>query len=72
VLPRWAAGLLAVTALVTPAAALVPHAIQRLVAIPMGIALIGLGLPLSFGRSADVSKGGFGSDLRQPHQIVSP
>ena len=29
VLPRWPAGLLAVAALLTPAAALLPHAIQR-------------------------------------------
>ena len=72
VLPRWAAGLLAVTALVTPAAALVPHQIQRLVAIPMGIALIGLGLPLCFGRGADVPKGGFASGLQPPQRIVSP
>jgi hypothetical protein len=43
VFPRWAAGLLAFTALVTPAAALLPHAIQRLVAIPMGIAFVALG-----------------------------
>jgi len=71
VLPRWAAGLLAVTALVTPAAALVPHAIQRLVAIPMGIALIGLGLPLWLGRSADVAKGSLHSALHQPQHLVS-
>ena len=46
VLPRWAGMLWAVTALVTPAAALLPHAIQRLAAVPMGITLIWLGLAL--------------------------
>jgi hypothetical protein len=48
VLPRVPAGLLAVTALLTPAAALLPHAIQRYAAIPMGIAFIWLGLALWF------------------------
>jgi hypothetical protein len=46
VLPRWPAILLAVTAVVTPAAALLPHAIQRYAAVPMGIALIWLGYSL--------------------------
>jgi hypothetical protein len=43
VLPHWPAILLAVTALVTPAAVLLPHAVQRLAAIPMGVALAWLG-----------------------------
>lgn len=46
VLPKWPAGLLALTALVTPAAALLPHQFQRYVAIPMGISLIWLGYAL--------------------------
>jgi hypothetical protein len=46
ILPRWPAGLLAVAAVVTPAAALLPHAIQRLAAIPVGIALAWLGYAL--------------------------
>lgn len=46
VLPRWPALLLAATAVVTPFAALVPHATQRYVAIPMGIAFIWLGYAL--------------------------
>jgi hypothetical protein len=46
ILPRWAAALLALTAVVTPAAALLPHATQRLVAIPMGIAVAWLGYGL--------------------------
>ena len=46
VLPRWPAMLLALAAIITPAAALLPHAIQRYAAIPMGIALIWLGYAL--------------------------
>ena len=46
ILPRWAAGLLAVAAALTPAAALLPHDIQRLAAIPVGIALAWLGYAL--------------------------
>lgn len=45
-LPRWPAILLTVTAALTPAAALLPHDIQRLAAVPMGIALFWLGLAL--------------------------
>jgi hypothetical protein len=46
VLPRWPAGMLAVTAILTPAAALFPHEIQRFAAIPMGIAIAWLGYVL--------------------------
>jgi hypothetical protein len=46
VLPRWPAALLAVAAALTPAAALLPHAIQRLAAIPVGLALAWLGYAL--------------------------
>ena len=47
VLPRWPAGLLAIVALLTPAAALLPHATQRLAAgMPMGIAMAWLGYAL--------------------------
>src|SRR5215217_6229346 len=46
ILPRWAGGLLAVTAALTPLAVLLPHAIQRLAAIPMGLALARLGYAL--------------------------
>jgi hypothetical protein len=46
VLPRWPAGLLAVVAVLTPTAALLPHAIQRLAAVPMGLALAWLGYSL--------------------------
>jgi hypothetical protein len=46
VLPRWPAGLLTVTAILTPAAALFPHEIQRFAAMPMGIAIAWLGYAL--------------------------
>ncbi|MBI5824082.1 MAG: hypothetical protein HZB18_08655 [Chloroflexi bacterium] len=46
VLPRWTGGLLVIANIVTPAAALLPHAIQRYTAIPVGIAMIGMGLSL--------------------------
>lgn len=46
VLPRGAGALLAVTAVATPLAALLPHEIQRLVGIPFGLAIGWMGLAL--------------------------
>jgi hypothetical protein len=46
ILPRWPAVLLAVAAALTPLAALLPHAIQRLAGIPVGLALAWLGYAL--------------------------
>ena len=46
VLPRWPAALLAVAALLTPAAALLPHEIQRFAAVPVAFALAWLGYAL--------------------------
>lgn len=46
VLPRWAAALLSVGAVATLATSQLPPLTQRLFAIPVGIALIGLGLAL--------------------------
>ena len=56
ILPRWAAALMAGTALLTPLAALLPHAIQRLAAMPMGLALAGLGYALWSERRENVSE----------------
>ena len=57
VLPRWPAGLLAVVAVLTPAAALLPHAIQRVAAgMPMGIAVAWLGYALWSERRQPASK----------------
>ena len=46
ILSRWAAGLLAVTAVLTPLAALFPHNIQRFAAVPVGLAVAWLGYAL--------------------------
>jgi hypothetical protein len=46
VLPRLPSVLLAVTALATPAAALLPHALQRFAAVPVGLAFVWLGFAL--------------------------
>jgi len=43
ILPRFAAALLAFGAVVTLAAAVIPHPLDRILAVPMGLALIGLG-----------------------------
>ena len=56
ILPRLAAGLLAVTAALTPLAALFPHNIQRFAAVPMGIAMVWLGFALWSERRAQVSQ----------------
>jgi hypothetical protein len=56
ILPRWPAGLLAVAAAVTPAAALLPHEIQRLVAVPVALALAWLGYALWSERRAHASQ----------------
>ena len=46
VLNRWAAGLLAVGALATAGLAVLPESFNRPVAVPVGVALIGLGVSL--------------------------
>jgi hypothetical protein len=47
VLPRWAAGLLAVAGPLGPVAvALLPHALERYVGVPLGLALAWLGYAL--------------------------
>jgi hypothetical protein len=56
ILPRWAAGLLAIAAALTPAAALLPHQIQRLAAIPVALALACLGYALWSERREQVSE----------------
>lgn len=55
VLPRWTGGLLTIAAIVTPAAALLPHATQRYAAIPVGIAMIGMGSALFSNRQKNPS-----------------
>lgn len=46
ILWRWAAILLAVGAVAAPLTALVPHEVGRFAALPVGVALIGLGVSL--------------------------
>ena len=68
VLPRWPAALLAVVAVLTPAAALLPHATQRLAAgIPMGIVMAWLGYALWSEKRSTVTQsvpGGPGAQLQ--------
>jgi hypothetical protein len=71
VLPRWPAGLLAVAALLTPAAALLPHAIQRLAAIPVALAIAWLGYALLTERRARASESAPGTGSPQPGQIAA-
>jgi hypothetical protein len=56
ILPRPAAGLLAVAAALTPLAALLPLHIQRLAGIPVGLALAWLGLALWSERRAQAAE----------------
>src|ERR671917_159697 len=70
ILPRWPAGLLAVAAVLTPAAALLPHAIQRLAAIPVGLALAWLGYALWSERRARASDPAPGGASPQPRQTA--
>ncbi|KKK40007.1 hypothetical protein WQ57_01695 [Mesobacillus campisalis] len=52
ILPRWAAGVLAFGAVATLSSPLLPHPLDRILAVPMGIGLIWLGFSL-FTRQAD-------------------
>ena len=56
ILPRGAAGLLTIAAVLTPLAALLPHEIQRLAAIPVGLALAWLGYALWSERRENASE----------------
>lgn len=55
VMPRWAAGLLVVAAAITPAAALIPHPLNRVLAVPTGIAFVCLGYALWSERRANTT-----------------
>jgi hypothetical protein len=72
VLPRLPAGLLAITALLTPAAAFIPHEFQRIVArMPMGIAFAWLGYALwSEGRENKLASLKKMGTLNSPHTIA--
>lgn len=67
-LPRWPAALLAVTAVVTPTAALLPHEFQRLAGMPVGIAVAWLGYALWAERRAQASEPVLGTPSAQLRQ----
>jgi hypothetical protein len=71
VLPRWPAGLLAVAAALTPAAALLPHAVQRLAAIPVALAIAWLGYALLSERREQAPDPAPGAGSPQPGQIAA-
>ena len=56
ILPRWAAGLLAFAAVSVLAGALLPHPLDRILAVPMGLALAWLGYALWSERRAPASE----------------
>lgn len=75
ILPRWPAVLLAVAAAVTPAAALLPHQIQRLAGMPVGIALAWLGYALWSERRVQASeplpgRGSSSSAKSEPSEVI--
>lgn len=71
VLPRWPAGLLAVAAALTPAAALLPHSIQRLAAIPVALAIAWLGYALFSERRVHASDPAPGTGSTHLHQTAA-
>ena len=71
ILPRGAAGLLAITAVVTPAAALLPHEIQRYVGIPVGLAVAWLGYALWTEQRGSTSEPVVDRESLQLHQTAA-
>jgi hypothetical protein len=69
VLPRWPAILLVVAAVLTPAAALLSHPLNRLLAIPMGLAVAWLGYTLWSERREPVAEPVVGAGSPQLHQV---
>ncbi len=60
ILWSWAAILLIVGAVIAPLTALVPHEVGRFAAVPVGVALIGLGLSLWIDRKEATSRESLG------------
>jgi hypothetical protein len=74
ILSRWAAGVLAVGCVLSPAAALLPHTIQPLVAVPIGAGLAWLGYALWSERreqAADPDGDGVLTGVEQPAVVPS-
>jgi hypothetical protein len=63
VLPRWASGLLIAAAVLTPTAFLIPHPLNRIVAVPTGVALAWLGYALWFERRENVLESVAGTEV---------
>jgi hypothetical protein len=68
ILPRWAAGLLAIAAVSVIAAPLLGHPLDRILAVPMGVALAGLGIGLFSERREQASEPLSGGERRQVRQ----
>lgn len=71
ILPRWAAALLAIVSVLTPAAALFPHELQRLAGMPVGFALAWLGYALWSERRAIALEPVSGREISQFRQAES-
>ena len=72
VLPRWAAGLLAVAGPLGPVAvALLPHALERYAGMPLGLALVWLGYALFSERREQASEPAPGKGGPQLHQTAA-
>ena len=71
ILPRWAGGLLAVAAAVTPAAILTGHPLDRIFAVPVGIALAWLGYALWSERRAPAADPVPGRGIPQLHPTAA-
>jgi hypothetical protein len=68
ILPRWAAGLLVFAGVSVLAGPLLGHPLDRILAVPMGVALAGLGFGLWSERREQVSEPLSGGEHRQVHQ----
>jgi hypothetical protein len=72
VLPRWAAGLLAVAGPLGPVAvALLPHALERYAGVPLGLALAWLGYALFSERREQAAEPAPGTGGPQLHQSAA-
>ena len=72
VLPRWAAGLLVVAGPLGPVAvALLPHALERYVGMPLGLALAWLGYALFSERHEQASDLASGQESPQPRRTAA-
>ena len=72
ILPRWAAGLLAFGAVSPPLlASLLPHPLDRILAVPMGLALAWLGYALWSEREETITEPVLGRANPQLHQTAA-